>query len=334
MMYHFNNRYGIDQFNIAIAIAAVAITAVHLSSPFLVDEYVYQGRFQSVWTRATLLGISYSPMVIAMFWMGMATKSAQLRIFFIAAGLVGFGLILWSGSRSPIAGTLMGIGILWLFFRSPILLAMGFIAVLGIAVQVIFGISGDIEANMLLDRFQDAESGRFELWAEYFKTAIASPIYGYSDSQFQYALLGEGSTGAFLSSIGVGLSLTSIHNAYLGLVLRFGFVGLILWLSMLVFALIRARQVMSSKLIPFEEKSNYLFPVAILPVVAFINMFEDFVPGTGKGTVTGLVFYASLVICQVYGSRLLNVYERVGENDLPIITAQGIKIIANQSGSV
>jgi hypothetical protein len=117
----------------------------------------------------------------------------------------------------------------------------------------------------------------------------------------------------------------------LGITLRFGLVGLTLFLAILVSAMIRARQVLFSKKIPDTEKRIYILPAALIPVITFTMFFEDAVPGSGKGTVMGLLLYAAIVICHVYGSKLINLYERKDGKSKLIQTVEGLKVAAQPS---
>jgi len=325
-VYEFNNKYGLEDFNRLLSWAAVAIVVAHLTAPILVDTYLQAGRFQSYFVRATGFGMGMAPVAVVLFWRAMSERDAQKAGFFSAMPLLSFGLILWSGSRSPTAATIMGVAILWWLFRSRLLLVMLLLAVLGVAVQLVLSVGSTGDLEMLAGRLQSTESGRTLIWAEYILVALQSPIYGYSPSGMKFALIG-GAFGNFLAEQNVSIKVLGVHNSYLGIALRFGFVGLALFMAMLVSAARRAKSVLASKLIPEAEKRNYILPAALIAVLSFVCMFEDKVPGAGKGTTEGFFLYASIFICQVYGARLINIYERAGAKLKPIATVAGMKIM-------
>jgi hypothetical protein len=329
-VYGFNNKYGLEEFNRLLSWAAVAILATHLMAPILVDTYIHNGRFQSYFQRATAFGVAMSPITVVLFWRAMSDKNPQTASFFSIAALLAFGLILWSGSRSPTAATMMGVGILWWLFRSRLLLVMIIFAVMGAAGQLILmaGSAGGLE--QITDRMQTAETGRTIIWGRYFEVALGSPIYGYSPSGMRFATIG-GSLGELLAERNSNFTVRGVHNAYLGIVLRFGLVGLFLFLALMVSAARRAKNVLFSRLIPEEEKRNYILPAALIPVFAFVCIFEDKIPGQGKGTLEGFLLYPSIFICQVYGARLINVYERTGTKTKPIETIEAMKVLAPPS---
>jgi hypothetical protein len=89
----------------------------------------------------------------------------------------------------------------------------------------------------------------------------------------------------------------------------------------------RGYEVLMSKRVPAHEKRIYILPVAMLPAISFQAIFEDYIPGSGKGTVMSIVFYASMLISQVYGTRLLNEYERVGKSGFKLSTVEGLNLV-------
>ena len=227
--YEFNNRFGVEEFFQLVAWAGIVILLAHMSAPFISNDYIQNGRFQSYYIRATGFSISFVPIVVTMFWMSMAHRNPQVRLIFTFAALAGFALILWSGSRSPVAATLAGVALLWLRFRSPVFLLMLFLASLALAVQLIFRIGSGVDVDTIASRFENAETGRFELWVSYLEVAADSWIYGYSPSGMKYALAGD-LVGRFLQDIGADSFQTKgSHNSFLGLLLRFGVVGVILF---------------------------------------------------------------------------------------------------------
>ena len=336
-IYDFNNRFGLEEFHRLLSWGAIAVGITHLMSPLLIDTYLSNGRFQSYWIRATIFSVTFAPLVVVLFWRAMAEKNPQTAGFFSGAALIGFALILWSGSRGPSAATLIGVVILWWLFRSRLLLVMLIFAVLGVAGQLILsaGSAGGLE--MLAGRLQSTESGRSLIWAEYIKVAMRSPIYGYAQSGMSYAIV-SGSSGSglsdFLSAQGIKIRTEGVHNSYLGITLRFGLVGLALFMALVISALAQARRVLFSELIPKEEKKIVILPTALIATICSMMLFEDFVPGTGKGTVLGFLLYASIFICQIYGARLINEYERVDGKRKPIPTVEGARILAQPSSSI
>ena len=326
-LFVFSNKYGLEEFNKLIAWTAVVVTVTHMGAPFLMPKYIDQGRFTSYFPRATGFAFVFTPFVISMFWMSMAHKNAQIRTFFLGCSSVALLLMLWSGSRGPTAAVVMAVGILWLFFRSRALLVTFFLGALVIATQLLFSLGANVETSTLASRLQSADTGRVDLWLSKLPITFQSPIYGFAPSDMRYIIVAE-EKAAYLASLDLEAEgNTGIHSSYLGLALRFGYVGLGLFIALIVFAMKRGYEVLRSKKVPAHEKSVYILPVAMLPAITFQAIFEDYIPGSGKGTVMSIVFYASLVISQVYGTRLLNEYERAGKSRLKLATVEGVELI-------
>jgi O-antigen ligase len=324
-VYEFNNRFGMEAFLKVLSWGAAIVVLVSLSAPIFYDEYIYNGRFQGYTTRATGLSVYLTPMVLILMWRAMVDKSLQTRIIYLLVSLAGFALILWSGSRSPTAATLLGAGLLWLRFRSKVFLVMVFVAALGIAAQVIFNVDRSGSTAEIASRLSNIETGRFELWQVYLETAAASPIYGYSASGLGFALAGE--LGGYLQTLGATeLDFEAVHNAYLAIAMRFGLVGLALFLILLIGAVRMAKKVLAMPEIPAEQKDLIILPIVLILTISFTQFFEDTLPGTGKGTPVDLIFFSSLIICQVYGSSLINKYKNDPQRQIK--TLDGFIVVA------
>jgi O-antigen ligase len=253
-----------------------------------------------------MFAIIFSPAVLALFWMSMIEKKVLLRQIFTAAAMLGFGLILWSGTRSAIIGVLLGIGILWYVFRARIMVLLFALAVFGLVLQIVASGSADVTA--ISDRLQTVDTGRTELWAYYFPIGLDSPIYGYSVTGIGKAIVG-GARANFLDSQGASaVKYGGFHNAYLAMFVQVGGVGVGLLFLLLGLAMRRARQVVFSPDIPLEEKKVYVLPVAIMVVIAIEAIVEDIISATGKGTFVGLAYFSSLILCELHGRRLYEQY--------------------------
>jgi len=326
-LYVFNNRFGVEEFNKLAAWTAVAVTLTHMGAPFLMGKYIDQGRFTSYFPRATGFAFVYAPFIVAMFWMSMAHGKSQIRTFFLVAAMVGMLLMLWSGSRGPAGAVVLAVGILWLFFRSRVLLVTLFLGGLVVAVQLIFSIGSDVEAGRLANRFQSADTGRVELWLRKLPYTFNSPVYGFSPSGMKYVVTAA-EKAEYLATLNAEVTQnTGIHSSYLGLILRFGYVGMALFVLLIVLAMKRGYEVMRSKSIPDDEKRVIVLPFSLLPAVTFMAIFEDYVPGSGKGTVMSVLFYASMVITQVYGTTLLNEYVRKERPGSQLGTVEGVDLV-------
>ncbi len=299
-------------FNRTIAWTAVVITFMHLLAPFLVAEPITGGRFHSYSSKATGYAALYSPAVLALFWMGMAEKNNYLRQFFSITAIVGMVLLLWSGTRSATLALIIGITLLWWVFRTRILVYVFLAACLGLLAQII-GTSGEQDFQDLTERLQDmTDTGRFEIWAVYFDIFTESPVYGHSLSGVTKYFYSDALV-SLVERIGSYVIYPKPHNAFLGMAVRFGAIGLIILSTLIFIALRRARQVIFNKAIPADQKQAYVLPLALVVLSCVVCMFEDVLSGSGKGTAIGFLFFPSLIICELYGTRLLEQYGNVHE---------------------
>lgn len=204
------------------------------------------------------------------------------------------------------------------------------VGALGLAAQLLFNIGEGVDTTQIEERLANADTGRFELWVEYLKVAAESPIYGYASSGLGFAIAGQ-DIGGFLRSVGATeVDFESVHNTYIAVLMRFGAVGLVLFILLIALALYQAKQVMFSAKVPDDEKRVYILPAVLIPAICFTQIFEDSVFGTGKGSVEGLIFFVSVFICHAYGTRLINYYERDASLRDEDTSMAGLKISAER----
>lgn len=296
-----DSRNDVRRFNVIFAYAGIAATVVHLMSPVVWPEFTQSGRFVSVFNRATGFSVSYSLFVAALFWLAMYEKRPGYRQIFLVIATIGFGLILWSGTRNAVASTLIAIAVLWWVFRTRIFIYIGIVGVIGALVQAILG--GVEDVSYLSERLQSTTNTRLEVWALYWSLALQSPVFGYGPTGLSSAVFGEQLAG--LMNLYGRARVPGVHNFYLGLAARFGFVGLGIVLLLFFLGFLRAARVILSKTVSLEDKQVYVLPVVLLLMVALHGLFEDTIGSTGKGTLHSVAFVAGLAIVWPWGTRLL-----------------------------
>jgi hypothetical protein len=311
---YIDDNNSLMEFNRTIAWTAVAITFMHLLAPLLAAESIRNDRFQSFSNRSTGYAVFFAPAVLALYWLGMAEKNNLLRQLFSVIAIVGTVLLLWSGTRSAILALLIGLALLWWVFRTRILVYVFLGACLGLLAQII-GVFGDRDIQALTERLQDVtDTGRFKIWSVYFGIFTESPVYGHSLSGISRYFYSD----VFLSlieRIGSYAIYSKPHNAFLGMAVRFGAIGLLILSALIFMALRRARQVIFSKAIPAYEKQAYVLPLALVVLSCVECMFEDVLSASGKGTLIGFLFFPSLIICELYGTRLLEQFGNAHEDE-------------------
>ena len=102
-------------------------------------------------------------------------------------------------------------------------------------------------------------------------------------------------------------------------------------MSMVVLGITKVKAVLTSAFIPDDEKRVYILPATLIPIIMFTVLFEDRIPGAGKGSGEELLLYVSLFVCQVYGSCLLNQYDFSGKNNSQLETLAGLKTASQRA---
>jgi O-antigen ligase len=326
------------KFNRMVAWTGIAATFFHLLSPIVIDEYITSGRFHSYGDAATGFAVVYALVVVAMFWMGLAEKNKLIKWIFQLAALVGIGLILWSGSRSPAGAMIVAIGLLWWVFRTPIFLYVLLFTMIGLTIQVI-GLSEQEGFGLIADRvegtgIESLENSRLRIWEGYFQLIFQSPIYGYSTS----GLMTEFYSDEQLEMLGTdryAVKYSAAHNSYIGFAARFGFVGVGIFCSLILMSLRRAKTVLLSKFVPEEQKHIYVLPVAMLIILCITCLTEDTVPGNGKGNTPTLMMFMLMYLCEFVGRKLLHQYpDRELEENEEIYQQSNAPPEENSSGSL
>ncbi len=298
-----NDRESIERFNRMLAYVAVLVTLFHLLAPALAPVFIVLGRFVGMSGRATGFATIYAIFVVALFWLSMYEKSLVRSRVFTAIAFVGFGMILWSGTRNATVATLIGITALWWVIRSRILVYILLVGIFGLVIQLILGANDDV--SMLSERLQSTENTRLDIWKLYLGLTAKSPFFGYAYSGLAKAVYGETFVG-LLSSF-ARINPPGVHNLYLGFAVRWGLPGLFLHMLLFVLPALTAWRVIFNNRVPMEEKRVYILPVALLLVVALEGLFEDTMGSTGKGTVHNLVYALGIPVVYLYGNKLLSV---------------------------
>jgi O-antigen ligase len=323
-----NNAKSLERFNMVFAYAAVAVTIGHLVAPLVFPGFTAGGRFVSMFERATGFATIYALYVVVLFWASMYEKNQLWQRIFTVLAFTGLGLILWSGTRNATVAALIGVFGLWWVFRAKIFVYVISAAMVGLLAQILIG--GNDNLDMLGDRLGSVTNTRGDIWALYLDLARKSPIFGYGWDGLYPAVLGE----SLISAIGdyVRIKIPAVHNHYLGYVVRFGVVGLVINLLVFGLPLLRAWRVVFSPKVRIEDKKLYVLPAALLLVVALEGFFEDTMGSTGRGTLHGVILALAVPIVYLYGGKLLAEAEERPANVEPTATPRRPGRALNKGG--
>ena len=299
---YIKEREDLRNFNKMLAWAAVPVTLLQLISPLVINEVFEGGRFIGMLVRSTRFGVIYSVFVLMLFWMAMYESKANLRRFFLVLAILGYGMILLSGTRNATVATLAGIAILWWVFRSKIFVYMGFVAVVGLLVTAIIGGPG-ANVETVTERLQSLDSSRYEAWIAWLEVGFRKPIIGYGFEGLAKAFYPE-ELLRIISSFR-RISAPPVHNNFIGFFCRWGVIGLAIFLAVFYFPFRQAWKVIFNDRVPLEDKKLYVLPVALLAQIFLEGLFEDTIGGSGKGNIHNVLFGICPILLYVYGARLL-----------------------------
>ncbi len=288
-------------FNVLLAYTAMGITLLHMISPVVAPKVFDGGRYISQFTNATGFATTYVLFVISLVWLFLAHPKESVQRAGAAFALAGVTMILLSGTRNATAALAIAIVFLSVVFRSKLIFYACGIA--GFAGAVLFLLVGDNDAvTNISDRLGSVRNTRLELWEVYIASTFDRPIIGWGV---------DGQTGAFygLRAQAFAERFTSrgfapgVHNAILGQIVRFGYIGMALFLSMFVYAFWRAKEILLDKGVPQSLKVAYSLPVAILVTLFLEGAFEDNF-ATTRGSVVNVLFATMVILVVNFADKI------------------------------
>jgi O-antigen ligase len=299
---YIENRDQLEEFNMILVWVAVPVILITATAPILTESYIEAGRFTGFRSKATGFGTTFSPLVLCVAWKTISEKVIVRKVIYGAITVLGLVLLLWSGTRSGIIGFGIGIFIMMRVFKMKIFIYLIPLAVLALTAQIIGGENREaVTAN--LERLDLTENtGRLELWASQMEIFIDSPVYGQSPS----GRSAFGKSAALLKlaeRYGGVQDAFATHNSYLGVTIKFGLVGLILLLALMAKPMLRAKKVVFSDAVPFEEKAIFVLPAALSVMISWEIFFEDNLSAAGRGTVLGTILFSVLFLLDKMGKK-------------------------------
>jgi hypothetical protein len=305
---HVETTEDLNKFNMTLLWVAIPTVLITATAPVLSANHIEGGRFMGFASRATGFGTTFAPMLLCVFWKLMSEKRVVQRNLLMAVAVLGVALLLWSGTRSGILGMGLGLFIMWRVFKTRIFAySLIGLAFLGLTALII-GFEGSEDMSKNLERMDVTENvGRLELWVEQWPVFAASPVYGVSPSGRNEFGKSEALVN-FLGRYGVTQKAFAPHNSYLGMAIKFGGVGLILLICLMAKPMLRAKKVVFSEKVPYEERAVFCLPAALSVLIGFEVFFEDTLSAQGKGTILGVIFSSLLFLLDKVGKNLEKKY--------------------------
>jgi O-antigen ligase len=288
-------------FNILMAYTAIGITMLHMLSPLVAPQVFDGGRFISQFTNATGFATSYVFFVISLVWLAIVHPQPMIRRLATIFALFGVVMIVLSGTRNATAALGCAIIFLSIALRSKVVFYAAGIA--GFAALSVFLLVGDNDAvTNISGRMASVNNTRIELWEVYIRSTFERPIFGWGPG---------GRTGAYYGSRAQELAeaytsrgfAPGVHNAILGQTVRFGYLGLVLFISLFGYAFWRAKEIILSKGVPQSLKVAYSLPVAILVTLFLEGAFEDNF-SAGRGSIVNVLFATMVILVVMFADRI------------------------------
>jgi O-antigen ligase len=299
---YIENRDQLEEFNMILVWVAVPVILITATAPILSASHIEAGRFRAFNNSATGFGTTFSPLLLCVVWKAMLEEVIVRKYIYGAIAFLGLLLLFWSGTRSGILGFGIGLFILTRVFKTKILIYLIPLAVLALIAQLIGGENKEaVTAN--LERLDVTENiGRLDLWVSQSELFFDSPVYGQSPSG-RSAFGRNSALLAIQERYGGVRDAQPPHNSYLGVAIKFGAVGLILLLALIAKPMLRAKKVVYSDAVPFEEKAIFVLPAALSVLIAVEIFFEDNLSSAGRGTVLGTIFFSLLFVLDKMGKK-------------------------------
>lgn len=247
------------------------MTLVHFAAYFVHAAPFIGGRFRSIHPLPTNFANAYVLLYIGMIWMLIYETRIVIKVVLLLLAVIGIALIFLSGTRNAMLAITIALAVFAFAWRARILV-YGAIAALVVGI-----IAGEFYENTkstseLTQRLSNSDTVRWEVWERAIGYVQARPFTGYG--------------------LGVGMNKLDhrmpewlqfdTHNAYLGIWLQIGFVGLALVVALYFIALKTAATLLLSRRLDKKLRDIVILPVTLLIVLLIAGMFEENLTSRGS----------------------------------------------------
>lgn len=290
---------GIRKICLILGWLGFAITLFHLGILLFVPNTFIAGRFCSLFILPTNFANSYVLLYVAVIWLAMWEKRMFLKICIIAAAIIGIFLLLLSGTRNSILTIMVAILCLSFAWRVKIPLYVGLTSILLIALVTAF-FQDTAFYQYVGHRFTNTQSiSRHRVWELAWSFISAKPFTGYGLGRAIDVMSVRMPTWALLNT----------HNAYIGIWMQLGIVGVILVIIIYFVCLAKGFQLILAKKIDGDIKKVIILPLAMLAALLIAGIFEENL--TSRGSLQQLLWSFSVtMIIVIYRIEKLDYLQR------------------------
>ena len=275
------------QFCHILGAIGIGLTAFHATALILAPQPFLAGRFKSYYLLPTNFANGYAPLLVAILWLAMHEKGRFVNTLAWATLPIGLGLLILSGTRNSILIVFVAVIVFSVIWPKKIMVLVVVGALLTIPLLVLL-VNDTSQINGIFKRFSKLEaSNRHDVWALAWNYIMQRPLLGYG--------IGKGGEvlGQTLQSWEKAEYINT-HNAYLGVWLQHGIIGLTLVGMIILSGLIKGSRMLFSRNVHSDYKKVVILPVALLAGLATGGMFEEYL--TSRGSVQQILWGFSLLM--------------------------------------
>lgn len=268
-LFGFKSIYGdyrsISDICMVLAWLGVFMTFFHILSLVMVSKPFLEGRFRSAFIYPTNFANAYVLLFVSMVWLAFRETRVLVKTATWCLVLVGFSLLFLSGTRN----SLLVFAVVLPIFAIVWKMKVPFFAVLAI---VAIGVIGYVflreseTVGFLGERFvRFSAKTRLEIWRLSWEYIKAKPFIGY----------GLGKELDVLAGSLARWELVNPHNAYLGIWMQTGLIGLVSMLVIYFVTMFRGVKMLMGKIMQESNKEMIVLPVALLIGLFIAGFFEE-----------------------------------------------------------
>ncbi len=276
----------------ALCWLGIGMTFFHASALIISPNPFLAGRFRSYYLLPTNFANGYALCFVAIVWAALRNTEGPITNLARFSVPIGAGLIFLSGTRNAILVVLVSVIVLSAAWTKR-LLVLSMLSAIGGGILLSVYSESSIQMDGLGERFSKLESStREEVWALAWSYISQRPVLGY----------GIGKAGDVLGQTletWEKAEYINAHNAYLGIWLQHGIVGLIIMFIIMISAVWQGLRLLMSARLSVNGKQLLVLPLSILSGLIAGGMFEEYL--SSRGSIQQILLGFSLLLIITFG---------------------------------
>lgn len=272
---HYNLRSDLMHLCKILAWIGVVFTLVHIYALIFTQEAFLVGRFRSFYPLPTNFANSYLLLFISMLWLRFTSEKIFINFALSLALIFGFVLLILSGTRNAAFSLILVFGLFLSVWKVKLPLYTSVALLLLVFSSVIF-LQDSAQFEYLSKRLSKVETksttGRIDQWRRAIQYIDERPVIGYG-------------LGTVEKTIGKGLpewAIANTHNAYLGICIQLGLIGLTLVLIIYIISIFYGVKLLFFYKNNLEIKKILILPFTLLCVLFVAGMVEENLSSRGS----------------------------------------------------